>query len=56
MWWIYIVIVVVIAFGIYGFARLVAFQTRAMTRRTSRRADDLYESYADSPRRWRRRS
>ena len=48
--------VVVIACGIYGFARLVIFQTRAMTSKTSRRAEDLYDSYTDSPRRRRRKA
>lgn len=56
MWWMYIVVVVVIGCGIYGFVRLVTFQTHAMTRRTSRRAEDLYDRYADSPRRRRRKA
>jgi hypothetical protein len=56
VWWTYIVAVVVIGCGIYGFARLVLFQTRAMTRKTERRAEDMYDSYADSPRRRRRRA
>jgi hypothetical protein len=56
VWWMYIVVVVVIGCGIYGFVRLVTFQTHAMTRRTSRRAEDLYDRYADSPRRRRRKA
>jgi hypothetical protein len=56
VWWMYIVVIVMIACGVYGFARLVTFQTRAMTRKTSRRAEDLYDSYADSPRKRRRKA
>jgi hypothetical protein len=51
MWWIYIVVVALIALGIYGFAKLVRFETHSLTRKTSRRAEDLYDSYADIPRR-----
>lgn len=50
MWWMYVIIVLVLAAGIYGFARLVRFQTKWMTRRTSRTAESMYDSYADSPR------
>lgn len=55
MWWMYIVIAVVLAFGIYGFLTLVRVETRWLTRKTSRRADDLYDRYADSPVRRHRR-
>jgi hypothetical protein len=47
-------IVVVLAAGIYCFAVLVGFQTRMLTRRTNRRAEDVYDQYADPPHRQRR--
>jgi hypothetical protein len=49
MWWMYIVVVAVLALGVYGFVTLVRFQTRRFTTRTNRRAEDLYERYADPP-------
>jgi hypothetical protein len=33
MWWIYIVVVALIALGIYGFAKLVRFETHSLSRR-----------------------
>ena len=53
MWWQYIVIAAVILFGIYGFLVLTRFETRKLSRRTSRTAADMYPGYADSPRRQR---
>jgi hypothetical protein len=47
MWWqILIGAAVVIIVG-YAILTLVRFQTRNLTRRTGRTADDLYDSYAD---------
>ena len=54
MWWQYIIIAAVILFGIYGFLTLTSFETRVLSRRTSRRAEDLYPRYADSLRKQRR--
>ena len=48
MWWQYIIIAAVILFGIYGFLTLTKFETRVLSRRTTRRAADLYPNYADS--------
>jgi hypothetical protein len=54
MWWqILIGAAVVIIVG-YAILTLVRFQTRNLTRRTGRTADDLYDSYADPLRRQRR--
>lgn len=54
MWWqILIGAAVVIIVG-YAILTLVRFQTRNLTRRTGRTADDLYDSYADPPRKQRR--
>jgi hypothetical protein len=50
MWWVDIVVVVLLIFGIYGFATLVGFHTRRLTGKTDRRAEDLYDKYGDPPR------
>jgi hypothetical protein len=52
--WLDIVIVALFALGIYSFAVLCGWQTRLISRRTNRRAEDMYDEYADSPRRQRR--
>ncbi len=54
MWWQYIIIAAVILFGIYGFLTLTSFETRVLSRRTTRRASDLYSNYADPTRKQRR--
>jgi hypothetical protein len=48
--WIYIAIAAVLIFTVYAFVELVGFRTRYLTHRTTRRAEDLYDQYADSPR------
>ncbi|HEY5361810.1 MAG TPA: hypothetical protein VIJ82_29685 [Streptosporangiaceae bacterium] len=50
MWWEYVVGAVVLIVVGYMFATIVGFNTRRFTRRTDRRAEDLYDTYADSPR------
>jgi hypothetical protein len=52
--WIDIVAGVVLLAGIYAFTQLVGWETRTLTRRTRRRAEDMYGQYADSPRQQRR--
>ncbi len=47
MWWIYIVIAVVLAFGVYGFVTLTRSQTNMFSSKSYRRAEDLYPDYAD---------
>jgi hypothetical protein len=54
VWWIYVVIVLLFALGIYAFISIVGFRTRQLTRRTTRTAADMYDSYADSPRKQQR--
>jgi hypothetical protein len=56
MWWIDIIVVALLAFGIYGFVSLVRFHTQRLTSETTRRAEDMYDPYADSPRKRHRRS
>jgi len=56
VWWQYIIIMTVIALGIYGFVVLVRYMTQQMTRQTDRRAEDLYDEFGSARRekdRWR---
>ncbi|HEX6520219.1 MAG TPA: hypothetical protein VF070_09435 [Streptosporangiaceae bacterium] len=54
--WMYIVVVGVLAFGVYSFVSLVGWRTRWLTSKTARRADDMYDQYAAPERKRRRRS
>jgi len=54
MWWQYVIAAVVVILAVYGFISLVRFQTNRLTRRTDRTAQNMYDSYADSPRKQRR--
>ena len=48
MWWQYIIIVAVIAAGIYGFVVLVRYMTKQMTRKTDRRTEDMYDEFGSA--------
>ncbi len=52
--WLDVVIVALFVVGIYSFAVLCGWQTRLISRRTNRRAEDMYDDYADSSRTQRR--
>ena len=52
--WLDIGIVVLLIVGIYCFGVLIGFERRTLTRRTNRRAEDMYDQYADSLRKQRR--
>jgi hypothetical protein len=41
VWWIYIIVVVVLLFGIYAFLVLIGFEKRFLTRKTSRTAESM---------------
>ena len=56
MWWEYIIIAAVLLFGIYAFLTLTGFETKLLSRRTSRTAESVYSNYADPLRRQRRYS
>lgn len=56
MWWIDIVVVAVLAFGVYGFVSLVRLRTQWLNSETTRRAEDMYDLYADRPVKRHRRS
>jgi hypothetical protein len=48
VWWQYIIIVALIAAGIYGFTVFVRCMTHQMTRKTDRRAEDMYEEFGSA--------
>lgn len=54
MWWLYVIVAAVLLFGIYAFLTLAGFETRVLSRRTTRTAEDMYPNYADSLRKQRR--
>jgi len=56
MWWLDIVVVLLFLFGIYGFVTLAGFNTRRLTSKTDRRAEDLYDQYGYHQRRRHRHS
>ena len=52
--WLDVGIVALFVVGIYCFAVLTGWQTRLISRRTNRRAEDMYGQYAGSPHKQRR--
>lgn len=48
VWWQYIVLVALLAAGIYGFVVLTRHMTQHMTRKTDRRAEDMYEEFSSA--------
>ena len=50
LWWEAVLFFAVVIFAIYAFASIVGFRTRP----TDRTAQDMYDKYADSPRKQRR--
>src|SRR6201986_1686382 len=53
-WWEIILFIAVVIFAIYAFASIVGFRMRTLTRPTDRTAENMYDDYADSPRKQRR--
>jgi hypothetical protein len=53
-WWGYILFALAVVLAVKGFLALVGVETRWVTRRSTRTAEDLYQDYADSPREQRR--
>jgi hypothetical protein len=53
-WWEALAFFAAVIVAIWGFASLVGFRTRSLTRRTHRIAQDMYGQFADSPRKQRR--
>lgn len=52
--WMDIGVLTLFAVAIYGFLLMIGVRTRTLTRKTGRRAEDLYDQYGDSPRAQRR--
>jgi hypothetical protein len=48
VWWQYIIIVALIGAGIYGFVALARYMTQQMTRKTDRRAEDMYDEFSSA--------
>ena len=48
MWWQYIIVVALIAAGIYGFVVFARHMTQQMTRKTERRAEDMYDEFSSA--------
>ena len=48
MWWQIILIILGVVFLVWAVAQVTGFETRLLTRRTTRRAEDLYGNYADT--------
>jgi hypothetical protein len=46
MWWIYIVMPILFALGIYGFISWTGVQKRFLTRKTDRTAENMYDEFA----------
>jgi hypothetical protein len=53
-WWEIILFFAAVILAIWGLASLVGFRTRSLTRHTDRTAQDMYDQFADSPRKQRR--
>lgn len=56
MWWVNIVVPILMALAVYGFISWAGFQTRFLTRKTDRRASDMYDQYRGTPGKRHRRS
>ncbi len=46
MWWIYIVMPILFAHTIYSFILWTGVQKRFLTRKTDRRAEDMYDEFS----------
>jgi hypothetical protein len=53
-WWGYILFALAVVLAVKGFLALVGVETRWVTRKSTRTAEDLYQDYADSRREQRR--
>jgi hypothetical protein len=53
-WWETTLFFAAVILAIWGFASLVGFRTRSLARHTDRTAQDMYDQFADSPRKQRK--
>ena len=51
MWWLDIVVVALFVLGVYAFLTITGFERRLLTRKSRRRAEDLYPAHGDVPKR-----
>ena len=51
MWWQYVIAAVVVILAVYGFVSLIKLQTHRVSDQTDNTAEDVYDRYAESPRR-----
>lgn len=49
-WWEALLFFAVVILAIWGFVSIVGVETRFFTRRTDRTAEDMYDEFADPPR------
>lgn len=45
-WWGTVLFLAAVVLAIWGFLSIVGFRTRTLTRKTDRRAEDMYANYA----------
>ena len=53
--WIYVVVVAVLAIGVWGFISAARFATRFLSRHSDRTTDTMYQGYNGPPKKQRRR-
>jgi hypothetical protein len=46
-WWETLLFIAAVLLAIWGFASIVGFRTRTLTRRTDRTAENMYGNFAD---------
>ena len=49
-WWGTVLFLAAVVLATWGFLSIVGFRTRTLTRKTDRRAEDMYASYDDTRR------
>jgi hypothetical protein len=50
VWWVDIVVPVLLILMVYGFLLMVGVNVKWLTTRSNRTAENIYDQYADSPR------
>ena len=48
-WWETLLFIAAVLLAIWGFASIVGFRTRTLTRRTDRTAENMYDNFAGAP-------
>jgi hypothetical protein len=54
MWWEYALLIAAMALAIYGFLSIAGFETRVLSRKTGRTAENMYGNYSGSKRQQRK--